>query len=190
MTTYEKIELEPTEVILKVVRKHWFIIVAELLGTFIMLLAPFFIFFIIALTPSEVLPFDFHLESHIALIIYGITLWSLIAVLAGFVIWTQYFLDLWVITDRRIIVIDQIQFFNRRVSSFRLERLQDIKFSVDGLIATFLNFGTVRAQTAGMAENTFHTNGLPDPQGLQSIIQKAMDARLIFLSRGHSVIES
>ncbi len=179
---YEKIELEPEEQILKLVRKHWFIIAAELFGAFIMLLAPFFILFIIILFPDDLLPFTLHLESHLPFVIYGITLWCLFALMVGFMTWTHYFLDLWIITDRRIIVIDQVHFFNRKVSSFRLERLQDIKFSVIGVIATFLNFGTIRAQTASTAESNFQTTGLPNPRELQSIIQKAMDTRLRSLS--------
>ncbi len=93
-------------------------------------------------------------------------------------VWTHYYLDLWIITDRRIIVIDQIHFFNRKVSSFRLERLQDIKVAVNGVLATFLNYGTIRAQTASAAESNFMTGGLPEPRELQSLIQKATDERL------------
>ncbi len=178
---FEKIELEKNEVLLKTVRKHWFIIASELFGTLLMLIVPFFILFLIIILPSEILPFTLQPEEHLPLIIYGITLWSLLALLTGFMIWTHYYLDLWVITDRRIIVIDQVHFFNRKVSIFRLERLQDIKFSVVGLIATFLNFGTIRAQTASTAESNFMTTGLPNPQNLQSIIQKAMDERLRYL---------
>ena len=48
----------------------------------------------------------------------------------------------------------------------------------DGIIPTLLNFGTVRAQTASAFESNFKTNGLPDPRGLQGIVQKAMDDRL------------
>lgn len=186
---YEKIELEPNEAVLKVVRKHWFIIVAELFGIVVMLLAPIFVLFFIIALPSEVLPFIIELENHISIILYGFMVWTFIALIAGFMIWTNYFLDLWVITDRRIIVIDQMTFFNRKVSSFRLERLQDIKFSISGLIATFLNFGTIRAQTASMAESNFQTHDLPDPQGLQSTIQKAMDLRLRYLGKLHNIVE-
>lgn len=186
---YEKIELEPNEEILKVVRKHWFIIVVELFGVMIMLLLPIFILFLLTILPKENLPLAIELDTHLPLIIFSLTVWTLFALMTGFMIWTHYFLDLWVITDRRIIVIDQVSFFNRKVSSFRLERLQDIKFSVIGLIATFLNFGTIRAQTAGMAENSFETHGLPDPQGLLSVIQKAMDIRLRYLGKLHNIVE-
>lgn len=181
---YEKIQLEDNEEVLKVVRKHWFIIVAELLATAFMLLAPFLLLIIYLVIPADSQIISLHPEEHIPLIAYGTIIWLLFALMSGFMIWTHYYLDLWIITDRRIIVVDQINFFNRKVSSFRLERLQDIKFSVNGLIATFLNFGTIRAQTASAAEDNFKTSGLPDPRGLQSIIQKAMDSRLRYLS-GH-----
>jgi hypothetical protein len=174
---FEKIELEPSETVLIVVRKHWFIIVAELFGIFLLILAPLFLLIPAVLLP-QIIPFEFHLEAHLPYITFGICLWLLFSILTSFMIWTHYFLDLWIITDRRIIVIDQVSFFNRKVSSFRLERLQDIKVSIIGIIPTFLNFGTMRAQTASAAESNFMSTGLPDPRGLQSTIQKAMDARL------------
>jgi hypothetical protein len=108
--------------------------------------------------------------------------------MAAFSTWTHYYLDLWIITDRRIIVVDQIHFFNRNVSMFRLERLQDIEFKINGVIPTLLNFGTVQAQTAGAHESNFKTTGLPDPRGLQALIQKAMDDRLkeLYLHPNHT----
>jgi len=98
------------------------------------------------------------------------------------VIWTHYFLDLWIVTDRRIISVEQIHFFNRNVAIFRLERLQDIEFKIKGLIQTFFNFGTISAQTAGHMEANFTSCGMPNPDQLQATIQKAMDARLAELN--------
>ena len=175
---FEKIQLEPDEKILKIVRKHWFIIVAELFGTFVMLLLPFFILFGLALFPHALQSVELTLSDYSTVITYSIAGWSILSLMGGFMIWTHYYLDLWIITDRRIILIDQISFFNRNVSIFRLERLQDIEFTISGIIPTLLNFGTVRAQTASAFESNFKTNGLPDPRGLQGIVQKAMDDRL------------
>jgi hypothetical protein len=174
---YEKIQFEAGEQVLKTVRKHWFIIVTELFGVATMIALPFFIAIFILLFPELVSTFDW-LESYAELLIFITTLWLLLSLLTGFMLWTHYYLDLWVITDRRIIVIDQIHFFNRKVSSFRLERLQDIKVTINGILATFLNFGTLRAQTASAAESNFQTAGLPDPKNLQALIQHAMDERL------------
>jgi hypothetical protein len=134
--------------------------------------------FILTIIPEELLLTDVDITQYSVLITFGIAIWTTITLMGAFAIWTHYYLDLWIVTDRRIILIDQIRFFNRNVSIFRLERLQDIKFSVKGIVATLLNFGTVKAQTASSFESNFKTNGLPDPRGLQAIIQKAMDQRL------------
>lgn len=180
----EKIELEPGEEVLKVVRKHWFVIITELVGIFMMLIFPFFILFLFAVFSERFLTFDISIADYTTLTVFAVAAWSVITLMAGFTVWTHYYLDLWIITDRRIILVDQIHFFNRNVSIFRLERLQDIEFYISGVIPTLLNFGTIKAQTAGAHESNFKTNGLPDPRGLQAIIQKAMDARLASLARG------
>jgi hypothetical protein len=175
---FEKIQLEPDEEVLKMVRKHWFVIMAELFGTFVMLLIPFFILTGLLIFPDTLAAFDISLTKYTAVIAFVMAGWLVFTLLAGFTIWTHYYLDLWIITDRRIILIDQIRFFNRNVSIFRLERLQDIEFSIKGLIPTFFNFGTLNAQTASHFESTFRSAGLPDPRELQAVIQKATDARL------------
>lgn len=184
---FEKIELEPNEQVLQTVRKHWFIIFSELFGVLILLLAPLFMIVMLAFLP-ELPPAVLILTDHLALSAYLIIVWTLFCLLSAFTIWTHYFLDLWIITDRRIIVIDQIHFFNRKVSSFRLERLQDIKVTINGIIPTFLNFGIIRAQTASAADTAFTSTGLPDPRGLQAIIQKATDERLRDLSQPTTLI--
>jgi hypothetical protein len=174
---FEKIQLEANEKILLTVRKHWFVITAELVAASLFAFLPFLILLLLNVMP-EFVPITVDLGAYTALIVYATAGWVLITFLSAFMIWTHYYLDLWVITDHRIIVIDQIHFFNRKVSSFRLERLQDIKVSINGIIPTFLNFGTLRAQTASAAESNFMTTGLPDPRGIQSVIQKATDERL------------
>lgn len=174
---FEKIQLEPDETVIKTVRKHWFVITMELLVIVFMGLMPVFIFMaLLSMTPSEAVMGFF--ETQTPFIIFSLAAWLLMSAMATATAWTHYYLDLWVITDRRIIVIDQVGFFNRKVSNFRLERLQDIKVSIKGLIPTLLNYGTVRAQTASAAESNFESRFLPDPRELQALIQTAMDTRL------------
>ena len=174
---FDKIELETNEAVIQTARKHWFIITTELLGILLVVL-------LTAIVYLGTLSYSFPTEvaatitTYTAVLVFAGSLWTLFSVMAAAMAWTHYYLDLWVITDRRIIVIEQIHFFNRKVSSFRLERLQDIKVSINGIIPTLLNFGTIRAQTASAAESNFTSSGLPAPRELQSIIQTAMDARL------------
>ncbi len=175
---FEKIHLEENEQILKVVRKHWFIIFAELFFMVMMAIVPFILFFVVKNFP--ILTELFKLESIPVgpLSTFIIAGWLVICVIASYMIWTNYYLDLWIITDRRIVVVEQLSFFNRNISMFRIERLQDIEVKTAGLLQTFLNYGTLAAQTAGHFESNFNSSGLPDPRGLQAIIQKAMDERL------------
>jgi hypothetical protein len=179
---FEKIALEPDEEVLKIVRKHWFLITIELISVVFTALIPIILFFITLQLPKSIGLFNVEAAQFTPEITFMITTWLLLCTFSGFVVWTHYYLDLWVITDRRIIAIEQIHFFNRNVAIFRLERMQDIEFSVKGLIQTFFNYGTLSAQTAGQTEANFKTTGLPNPDELQGLIQKAMDARLADLN--------
>ena len=175
----EKLDLEDGEVILTQVRKHWFVIVSQLIGLAIGALVPLMLLTALFNLPSAFNGLSLHLEQYSSPIAFFIATWLLLSSISGFTIWTRYYLDLWVITDRRIIAIEQISFFNRSVGIFRLERMQDIEFSIKGLIQTFFNFGTLKAQTAGEEETNFMSDGMPNPDRLQGIIQKAMDDRIM-----------
>lgn len=175
---FEKLDLEADEEVLRIVRKHWFIIASELIGIVVFALTPIILIFIGVELPKLLGGIDIHTERYTAEITFAIAAWLLLSTLSAFVVWTHYYLDLWIITDRRIIAVEQIHFFNRSVAIFRLERLQDIEFSVKGLLQTFFNFGTLSAQTAGHNEANFKSTGMPNPDELQALIQKAMDSRL------------
>jgi len=175
---FEKLDLEPDEEVLKVVRKHWFIIVSELIGIVVFALTSIILFYIGAGLPKLLGGDSIPTEEYAAFLTFTMAAWLLLSTLSGFVVWTHYYLDLWIITDRRIILVEQIHFFNRNVAIFRLERMQDIEFTIKGLIQTFFNYGTLSAQTAGHSESNFKSTGMPNPDDLQAIIQKAMDARL------------
>jgi hypothetical protein len=175
---FEKVQLERSEKVLRVVRKHWFILVSELFVVFIMSLLPFVALFALSVLPAEYEFFSLAERLNLQLATFATAAWLLLTFMVGYMIWTNYYLDVWIITDRRIIYIDQRGFFNRNVSMFRLERLQDIEIKTVGIIQTFLNFGTLSAQTAGSFESNFISHGLPDPRGLQALIQRATDTRI------------
>jgi hypothetical protein len=175
---FEKTHLEPDEKVLKIVRPHWFVITIELFIVFVVAILPLFALFAVALLPDSIMPTLFEPGQQLPAITFGLATWLLLTLMGGFLAWTDYYLDLWIITDRRIMVIDQISFFNRSISIFRLERLQDIEVTVKGFLQTFLNFGTISAQTASSSMQNFESPNMPDPRGLQRLIQTAMDDRM------------
>ena len=74
-----------------------------------------------------------------------------------------------VITDQHIVDIDQLGLFNRKVSTLRLEEIQDISASVKGPLQTILQYGSIVIQTAGEREN-FVFNYVPNPYELEHYI--------------------
>ncbi|MEK7459355.1 MAG: PH domain-containing protein [Patescibacteria group bacterium] len=71
---------------------------------------------------------------------------------------TDYFLDMWVVTNERIINIEQKGLFARTVSELRLNQIQDITSEMHGFLGTFLTFGSVFIQTAGERERFIFKN--------------------------------
>lgn len=170
----EKIQLEADEIILHQVRKHWFILFVQVLGILVAALFPLFAFGALTLTGLfNSASFTLQIGTPAILILY--VAWILLLWMALFNIWTNYYLDVWTITTKRLIAIDQRGLFHRNTGSFRLERLQDLNVEIHGIIATLLNFGTLEAETAGGDDDKFKAYGLPDPRGLKSAILKASD---------------
>lgn len=87
----------------------------------------------------------------------------------GFLIWIDYYLDVWIITDERIVNIEQKGLFLREASDLEFSKIQDVTVDVVGLIPTVLNYGDVFIQTAGEKER-FKFRQVPDPYALKSLI--------------------
>jgi len=164
--------VSPGEKVLRTVRKHWFIIAAEAAGVFTLFAAPFALYALLSRSGAATLP-----ELSGAAALFFASLWSLLAWSKLFGVWTDYYLDLWVVTDRRIISVDQLGFFRRTLSVFRLDRIQDVTVDVHGVIPTLLNFGDLHVQTAGM-ERKFIIRGIPNPQRVKDLIMRAHDEAL------------
>lgn len=164
----EKLQLDADETILFKVRKHWFIIAVQIFSIIVIALLPLFLF-------SSIVQFLPLSESHISYTGYAFasySAWLIIIWITLFNVWTNYYLDVWTLTNKRLIAIDQRGLFNRKTASFRLERMQDVTISIHGILPTFLKFGTLEIQTAG-EEGNFKVHGLPDPEFLKATILDA-----------------
>lgn len=167
-----KIILDTDEKILLQVRKHWFILAVQIFGMVLLATLPYFVYVAIVSSPVLFSLYTSNVQPGIPIAL--LSAWLLIIWMILFNIWNNYYLDVWTITNRRLIVVDQKGFFFRTTASFRFERLQDIEISVQGLLATLLNYGSLEIQTAG-AELNFRATGLPDPGALKALILKSAD---------------
>ena len=140
------IALEKGEYIVREVRKHWFFVLTRAVMYGFLVLLPFIIYPLLMISlPSLSTSDSNYLSTFFALY----PLWLLLLLVTFFLFWTNYYLDVWVITNYRIMDIEQHGLGNREISEFRLENIQDLTIKVPGVIATFFDFGDVHVQTAG-----------------------------------------
>ncbi len=166
------IQLYPDEKIVMEVRRHWYILVAETLFLLFFVVAPFFAFGFLNV-------FDQFLAADkvVPLFLFMTSAWFLIVWITFFIIWTNYYLDVWIITDKRIIDVEQYYLFSREVSEFKLEKIQDITVEIHGLLPTLLHFGDVHVQTAGQMRE-FVIRYVPYPDQVKDTIFKLHDIAL------------
>lgn len=69
------------------------------------------------------------------------------------VLWLDYYFDITIVTNERIIDIQQSGLFNRSVSELYLQQIQDVSGKQVGLIQSLFGFGNVFVQTAGSKSN-------------------------------------
>ena len=62
--------------------------------------------------------------------------------------WLNHELDLFIVTNNRIIWVEQISFLDRRVSECNLWQVQEVNSSTSGFLANILNYGKIFIQTA------------------------------------------
>jgi|GEM_PF-860138 len=174
---FEKIQLEEDEKILQTIHRHWFVVFSHAASISLVAAAPlagWITISILTQKAASTLPVD--LSAYTAYFVFFYSFWLLVCWMTFIHVWTTQFLDVWVLTTRRVIVIEQVSLFRRRLGSFRLEKLQDVNIEIDGILPTFLNYGTVEAETAsGSHDAEFRTTHLPHPRDIKAIILKAAD---------------
>ncbi len=135
----------------------------------IVFLGPLFVFLILATVPlfakwtlfSDKMPALSHPLAQTGLILliatYYLGIWVFF-----FSQFTDYYLDINIVTNDRIIDINQKGLFGRSISELDLTRVQDVHSEVKGIIPTMLGYGTVVVQTAANEEN-FIFDQVPNP---------------------------
>ena len=164
--------LHKNETVLLSRRKHWFILFGELSGISLLAMTPFVLY-------PFLTGYEFFIGSYsITIYLTGVwatflgSAWLLIFWMRGMGIWTDYYLDIWIITNKRIVDNEQKGFFHRETSILRLEKIQDVTIETQGIIPTLLNFGDIHVQTAG-EEQEFIMHGIASPKRVREIIVQA-----------------
>lgn len=160
------IHIDSDEKIVLKLRKHWIILLRDTSGTILMGILPFFS--IPLIIGSGLIPFTIVVAP--AFISFSGALWLLIIWMALSVLWTNYYLDLWIVTDRRIISLDQMGLFNRRVTTWDMEHIQEVSIKTENPLQAFIGYGTIEIETAGPTAANARMEGIPDPEQVRKII--------------------
>jgi membrane protein YdbS with pleckstrin-like domain len=142
------VHLEEGERIILSVRKHWVIFAIESLLLLLAALAPFLLIVLYQFVTLDFLP-AFSPDQIQALVTFGISAWELLVFFVSSVAITNYYLDILIITNKRLVDIEQRGLFARDITTAPIEKVQDITIEVVGILAEIFGFGDMYIQTAG-----------------------------------------
>jgi uncharacterized membrane protein YdbT with pleckstrin-like domain len=158
----------PGEEIVQVVRRDIFIIFKKVLLVLLMAILPL-IFYALAGD------FIFSDEPAYALVVLGSSAYYLFVLMFALFCFIDYYLDVWIITNERILDIEQRGYFSRIIAEHKIYRIQDVTSETHGVVSTLLKFGDVHIQTAG-AKQRFMFHQVPDPDKIRQTIVKLVEA--------------
>lgn len=156
---------ETGEKVFLFIRKYWLTLLGEIfLGLFLALL-PMAILVALSASGTEVLTGAGRNFTVITLSIYYLSL-----VTWAFIQWLKYYLDVAMVTNERLVDVDQKALFKRSIAELNLSAVQDVTGRRTGPLETLFDFGDVVIQTAGERTN-FLFHAIPHPhQVAQTII--------------------
>ena len=173
----KEFELEPGEEVLVEARKHWVLFALGLVPYAILAILPLFIpLFLHSLGNAGQGPYAspfaqyagfISLTSAAGRLAYGV--WLLAVWTGAWGALTRYYLNVWILTNLRIVEVTQHNFFNREVSSTLLNRVQDVTTEVSGVLFSLLGIGNIHVQSAGTVDE-FHMDGVASPEQLRDMI--------------------
>lgn len=157
-------DIGANEQIIQIVHRNWF----YLLQQFFLVLV-IFMFFMGGFIFVPVFFPDFLEGVDSSLVLFAKSFFMLSVWIYCFLVWIDYYFDVWIITSDRIINVEQKGLFTRRVSELRYQKIQDVTTEVVGFLPTIINYGDVRVQTAA-EEREFIFRTVSDPYGIKNTI--------------------
>lgn len=158
---------ERGEKVVLFLRRHWLELVSLVLYVGILSLAPIILYFALGLFGIDLINHPFLAPATAVLI----SVYIFVVLLIAMTMFTDYYLDTWIVTNERIINIEQHGLFRRIISTLHLNQVQDVSASTHGFFATFLSFGDVNVQTAGTRQ-LFHFKAIDNPEDVKATIIK------------------
>jgi len=173
------IKLNPGEKIYLIKRRHRVVLMSQLLPEFLIflaiILAIIVLLFVLRISWPEFLVKYFPQISKFSLRLLILFLLSLplpIFWVIIFLIFVDYYLDRWIVTNQRTIHSELKGLFNLTYSSVFHDKIQDITILIKGFLPSVFHFGDIQIQTAGEFRE-FIFRQIPDPEIVKQVIFEA-----------------
>ena len=162
----------PNEHVLHIIHRHWFNMVLQFIPVIVM----------IAIMIASYILYPYMFSGFVnddmrTLFLFGNSLLFLLMWIYGFVIWFDYYLDIWIMTTERIVNVSQKGLFSRQVSELKYRMIQDVSTDVHGFFPTLFNFGNITVQTAA-EQSRFVFNSVGNPYAIKAEIVAQQKKRL------------
>lgn len=154
---YEKVEY--------VVRRHWITFLPVIVFFIILLAIPLGLYWLILNTLNEVLQNPVYYTAGLLLA----SVYYLSVVLFFYTYFVAFHLDLWIVTNDRLLDVQQKTLFARTVSEVDLYQIQDASSEIHGIFPSIFNYGNIILQTAS-AVPKFTFRNVANPNELRQAI--------------------
>ncbi len=136
----------------------------------LLMLVPVALYFLtVSLYPDMVQGLIFYPLSVLIASVYYLSIY-----LFFYAMFIDYYLDLWIVTNDRIVDIEQNGLFSRTISELDLFRIQDVTTEVHGIFSTLFRYGDVHVKTASANINIIFRN-IPDPNKVREALINLAD---------------
>ncbi len=163
--------LYPHEEVLIMLRRDQWVLIKMVLFYGLLLVVPIFLIVLLQIYTPLWLSQHYGDELKKIIFVLSASFYYMFIWVFFFRAWIDYYLDIWLVTNERIISIEQQGLFSRTIAEQKLYRIQDVHAEVHGLIATFLDFGNITIQTAGK-QSLFVFKEVPKPHAVAKNIAK------------------
>lgn len=153
------------EKIVKVVRRDGIVLFGSMVFYATVFLAPVILYYLFQ--NYAVLILDNYIWRPVFLL--GVSIYYFSCWLFLFAAFSDYYLDFWVITNDRLLNIEQEGTFSRTVSELDLYKIQDSTSEVQGILPSLFGYGDIHIQTAGETQR-FELKQIPNPHEVRKMI--------------------
>jgi uncharacterized membrane protein YdbT with pleckstrin-like domain len=156
-------QLKPDEQVIMRIQRYWVSLLPQMIVFTIWFVAPFFFMYPLFRQGQ-----------------WGVWIFLVLVLSAAFFglrFWFSWYKTIFVVTNKRLIDIDQKGWFSHMSSSIMFSKIDDVSFSKKGVIRTVFGYGTVKIVTTGTSDDVI-VEQVKNPARLNNLINEMLGKRL------------